>query len=267
MDDFLRTEADKRLRALTRAAHARGVAARGLTLRGLPHEAVRRAARARRVELVVLGTHGRTGLARALLGSVATRIIASAPCPVLSGGSPPRRSRRAAGGPCSRRTSRRRPGPPGGSRSGSRKPTGPGFASSMCGRGWLGVRGLRGPTPRRRARSGRTRGGGFRRSCGPRGRPPCARRRLTGRRSARGDRPLGAVDEGRLGRRRNARPDGPRRRDPGQRRDAGRGHRPLSRPHDSRDEAPIGTPPEEDRERASHSGRCVAGRRGGGDPP
>lgn len=96
MDAFLRSEADKRLRVLTGAAHARGVAARGLPLSGVPHEAVRRAARACRAELIVLGTHGRTGLARALLGSVATRIIATAPCPVLSvarrrGGVVPRR--------------------------------------------------------------------------------------------------------------------------------------------------------------------------------
>ena len=84
MDAFLQAEADKRLRALTGAARARGATARALALRGLPHEAVRRAARAHRVELIVLGTHGRTGLKRALLGSVATRIIATAPCPVLS---------------------------------------------------------------------------------------------------------------------------------------------------------------------------------------
>jgi nucleotide-binding universal stress UspA family protein len=84
MDAFLQAEADKRLRALTGAARAKGAAARALALRGFPHEAVRRAARAHRVDLIVLGTHGRTGVGRALLGSVATRIIATAPCPVLS---------------------------------------------------------------------------------------------------------------------------------------------------------------------------------------
>jgi nucleotide-binding universal stress UspA family protein len=34
-------------------------------------------------DLVVTGTHGRTGLKRALLGSVAERIVRHAPCPVL----------------------------------------------------------------------------------------------------------------------------------------------------------------------------------------
>jgi nucleotide-binding universal stress UspA family protein len=31
-----------------------------------------------------MGTHGRTGLTRALLGSVATRVISTAPCPVMT---------------------------------------------------------------------------------------------------------------------------------------------------------------------------------------
>jgi nucleotide-binding universal stress UspA family protein len=32
----------------------------------------------------VIGTHGRTGLAKFFLGSVATRLVASASCPVLT---------------------------------------------------------------------------------------------------------------------------------------------------------------------------------------
>lgn len=35
-------------------------------------------------ELVVMGTHGRTGLAHVFLGSVAERTLRSAPCPVLT---------------------------------------------------------------------------------------------------------------------------------------------------------------------------------------
>jgi universal stress protein A len=37
-----------------------------------------------RYDLVVLGTHGRTGLSRLLLGSVAERVVREAPCPVLT---------------------------------------------------------------------------------------------------------------------------------------------------------------------------------------
>jgi nucleotide-binding universal stress UspA family protein len=36
------------------------------------------------VDLVVMGTHGRRGLARALLGSVAEKVVRTAPCPVLT---------------------------------------------------------------------------------------------------------------------------------------------------------------------------------------
>ena len=36
------------------------------------------------VDLIVMGTHGRTGLAHAVLGSVAERVVRLAPCPVLT---------------------------------------------------------------------------------------------------------------------------------------------------------------------------------------
>ncbi len=43
------------------------------------------------IDLIVLGTHGRTGFSRALIGSVAERVVRTAPCPVLT---VPYRSRR-----------------------------------------------------------------------------------------------------------------------------------------------------------------------------
>jgi nucleotide-binding universal stress UspA family protein len=36
------------------------------------------------IDLIVIATHGRTGLSRVLLGSVAERIVREAPCPVLT---------------------------------------------------------------------------------------------------------------------------------------------------------------------------------------
>ena len=40
--------------------------------------------------LIILATHGRTGLSHVLLGSVAERVIRDAPCPVLVGREPER---------------------------------------------------------------------------------------------------------------------------------------------------------------------------------
>ena len=42
------------------------------------------AARELGADLIVLGTHGRTGLGRLLLGSVAEEVVRTAPCPVLT---------------------------------------------------------------------------------------------------------------------------------------------------------------------------------------
>jgi nucleotide-binding universal stress UspA family protein len=37
-----------------------------------------------RADLIVIGTHGRTGVSKVFLGSVAERIVRLAPCPVLT---------------------------------------------------------------------------------------------------------------------------------------------------------------------------------------
>lgn len=43
-----------------------------------------RYAREKDIDLIVIATHGRTGLAHVLLGSVAERVVRKAPCPVLT---------------------------------------------------------------------------------------------------------------------------------------------------------------------------------------
>lgn len=48
-----------------------------------PHEAILKVADERQVDLIVMGTHGRTGLARAVIGSVADRVIRHAKLPVV----------------------------------------------------------------------------------------------------------------------------------------------------------------------------------------
>jgi nucleotide-binding universal stress UspA family protein len=50
---------------------------------GDPLEAILDAAAERRVDLIVLATHGRTGIKRLLIGNVAEKVVRHAPCPVL----------------------------------------------------------------------------------------------------------------------------------------------------------------------------------------
>jgi nucleotide-binding universal stress UspA family protein len=51
---------------------------------GIPAEEIVRAAEQAKTDVLVLGTHGRTGVMKLLLGSVAARVIATASCPVLT---------------------------------------------------------------------------------------------------------------------------------------------------------------------------------------
>ncbi len=79
-----RAWAHKQLDRRLAKAKAAGVRAKGLLMDGVPYEAIMRAAKARRADLLVMGTHGRSGLARFFLGSVAGRVVAGGPCPVLT---------------------------------------------------------------------------------------------------------------------------------------------------------------------------------------
>jgi nucleotide-binding universal stress UspA family protein len=51
---------------------------------GSPVEAIVSYALDEQIDLIVIATHGRTGLSHVLLGSVAERIVREAPCPVLT---------------------------------------------------------------------------------------------------------------------------------------------------------------------------------------
>lgn len=51
---------------------------------GLPAREIVRAAEESKTDMLVLGTHGRTGVARFFLGSVAAGVVATASCPVLT---------------------------------------------------------------------------------------------------------------------------------------------------------------------------------------
>lgn len=66
-----------------KAAQARGVKATGFVGEGEAYQVITSLAEKERADVIVMGSHGRTGLRRLLMGSVAERAIGHASCPVL----------------------------------------------------------------------------------------------------------------------------------------------------------------------------------------
>lgn len=79
-----RVSALKQLTRLTRRARAAKVRSASIVREGAEAPEIARLARSRRAATIVMGTHGRSGVGRVLLGSVATRVLSLAPCPVLT---------------------------------------------------------------------------------------------------------------------------------------------------------------------------------------
>jgi nucleotide-binding universal stress UspA family protein len=80
---FATARARKEMDRLVRKARAAGVKTTSTIVEGWPADGILRAARASNADLIVIGTRGRTGLSR-FLGSVASLVIATSPCPVLT---------------------------------------------------------------------------------------------------------------------------------------------------------------------------------------
>ncbi len=75
--------------ALDHAKHRLELSAPGIAVKtelrhGVPFVEIVRLAREGDFDLIVIGTHGRTGIQHALLGSVAEKVVRKAPCPVLA---------------------------------------------------------------------------------------------------------------------------------------------------------------------------------------
>jgi nucleotide-binding universal stress UspA family protein len=71
------------LQHLEASAERHGIRLQSVLLEGRPFEQIIQAAQEEKVDLIVLGSHGRSGLARLLMGSVAERVTATVNCPVL----------------------------------------------------------------------------------------------------------------------------------------------------------------------------------------
>jgi nucleotide-binding universal stress UspA family protein len=61
----------------------RGLKVRAIVLQGDPREALIDTAKKEHVNLIVVGSHGRTGMTKLIMGSVANHVVTHAPCDVL----------------------------------------------------------------------------------------------------------------------------------------------------------------------------------------
>ena len=79
-----RRYAEKRLSGLQAKARKGGARTATLLREGVAHEQIIRAAKSKKADLIVMGTHGRTGIVEFFVGSIAARVVAGASCPVLT---------------------------------------------------------------------------------------------------------------------------------------------------------------------------------------
>jgi nucleotide-binding universal stress UspA family protein len=82
--EVLTAEANVSLDRLVQAAKGRNIVFCKEVRIGVDFHEIIDYARTHQIDLIVMATHGRTGLAHALVGSVAEKVVRKAPCPVLT---------------------------------------------------------------------------------------------------------------------------------------------------------------------------------------
>jgi len=80
----LKQTAEKALEGLLAPSWTQGRRVVRATRMGNPFVEISKYASERDIDLIVIGTHGRSALMHVLLGSVAERVVRKAPCPVLT---------------------------------------------------------------------------------------------------------------------------------------------------------------------------------------
>lgn len=78
-----RAEEQKKLEALIEEEQMAGIVADYVIYEGFPEECILDYAKRQDADIIIMGSHGRRGLKRMILGSVAEHVIRRAPCPVL----------------------------------------------------------------------------------------------------------------------------------------------------------------------------------------
>ncbi len=91
MEEIVEAEekkAMKELKAFAKSEVEPGIKMELIVKRGTPYLEIIKAAKEKKVDLIVIATHGRNILSHTLFGSTAERVVRKAPCPVLSVKSP-----------------------------------------------------------------------------------------------------------------------------------------------------------------------------------
>lgn len=88
MDDTVETQlysiGEEAIEGIRERATQAGIDVETEIQQGVPHESILEYAETESCDLIVMGTHGRSGLDRYLLGSVTERVVRAADCPVLT---------------------------------------------------------------------------------------------------------------------------------------------------------------------------------------
>jgi nucleotide-binding universal stress UspA family protein len=79
----IETEAQQLMQASLGRLRDAGLSGETVIVHGIPFQSIIDTAQDKGADLIVMGTHGRTGLTHALMGSVAEKVVRLAPCPVL----------------------------------------------------------------------------------------------------------------------------------------------------------------------------------------
>ena len=79
----LENDAQQQMQITLQRVHRAGLQGDSAIVHGVPFDTIVDMARDEKVDMIVMGTHGRTGLPHALMGSVAEKVVRLAPCPVL----------------------------------------------------------------------------------------------------------------------------------------------------------------------------------------
>ena len=77
-------DAERSMQKLMRKLQQAKVKAKSLLLKGSSYDQIVKAAKNRKADMIVIGTHGRTGISKLFMGSVAGKVISLARCPVVT---------------------------------------------------------------------------------------------------------------------------------------------------------------------------------------